>query len=60
MICNICHQPKEVDDIEETKRILSEDLYQISPLSRSINKDIISLAYTPGVGDVCLEIKDHP
>lgn len=60
MLCQLCQQPNEIDDIEETKKILSEDLYHISPLSKAINRDILSLAYTPGVGQVCMEIKEHP
>ncbi len=29
-------------------------------MSKSINRDILSLAYTPGVAEVCKEIKEHP
>lgn len=43
-----------IDDISETKRILAKNLYQISPLNKSISRDILSLAYTPGVGEVCM------
>jgi malate dehydrogenase (oxaloacetate-decarboxylating) len=60
MICQLCKQPSDVDDIEQTKKLLAEDLYHISPLSRAINKDILSLAYTPGVAEVCMEIKENP
>jgi len=35
-------------------------LYQVSPVSRSISKDVLELVYTPGVAEVCREIKDHP
>jgi len=60
MISGVCHQFDQVDDIEEIKRLLAEDLYQISPVNKSISRDILSLAYSPGVGEVCMEIKDHP
>ena len=29
-------------------------------MNKSINRDILSLAYSPGVGEVCLELKENP
>lgn len=29
-------------------------------MSKTINRDILSLAYSPGVGEVCLELKKYP
>lgn len=29
-------------------------------MNKSISRDILSLAYTPGVGEVCMELFDHP
>lgn len=40
--------------LEQTIDILAKDLYQISPVNKSVNRDILSFAYTPGVGEVCL------
>jgi malate dehydrogenase (oxaloacetate-decarboxylating) len=61
LICNnICNSEEVIEDIAETKRILSKNLFQITPLNKSISRDILSLAYTPGVGEVCMELKENP
>ena len=54
-----CNSSESVS-LNQTIDILSKDLYQISPVNKSVNRDILSLAYTPGVGEVCLEIQNHP
>lgn len=57
LICGFDNEEEKISDYDELKRILSKDLFQISPLNKSISKDILSLAYSPGVGEVCMEIK---
>ena len=44
-----CNSSESVS-LNQTIDILSKDLYQISPVNKSVNRDILSLAYTPGVG----------
>lgn len=35
-------------------------LYQILSINKTLNKNILSMAYTPGVGAVCKEIEKKP
>ena len=37
---------------------LRDNLYSIEPVLEDINRELLSLAYTPGVGTVCLDIQD--
>lgn len=38
------------------KESYDRGLYQILPINKTLNKNILSMAYTPGVGAVCKEI----
>lgn len=34
-------------------------LFEIAPINKTLNKNVLSMAYTPGVGTVCTEIKNN-
>jgi len=50
LFCGYSSTTVDPEDYAEAKRILSKNLFSISPLNKSITRDILSLAYTPGVG----------
>ncbi len=39
-----------------TRELLRRNLFSIELISKAVNKEILSLFYSPGVGDVCVEI----
>ena len=45
---------------EITKKLLKNNLYSIDLISKNVNKTILSMAYSPGVGAVCKEIEKTP
>ena len=38
------------------KDVLSNPLFSVTPINREVDRDILSLAYSPGVGAICMEI----
>ena len=40
------------------RRALRQNLYSIDPIVSNITRDLLGLAYTPGVGATCLDIKE--
>lgn len=58
-LINIKQQMIGTDNREKAIQILSENLYSIEPVIEDINRELLSLAYTPGVGAVCLDIQQN-
>ncbi len=42
------------------KKSLSKDLYSIELINKQVNRRILSMAYSPGVGAVCEAIEQDP
>ncbi len=42
--------------VQTIKDVLKKNLYSIEPVSYEVDKRILSLAYSPGVGAPCLDI----
>lgn len=42
------------------KEALTKDLYSIELVNKQVNRRILAMAYTPGVGAVCEEIEQSP
>jgi malic enzyme len=57
-LINIKQQMIGIDNKDKAIQILSENLYSIEPVIEDINRELLSLAYTPGVGAVCLDIQE--
>ena len=46
------------NNLQPTKEILKKNLYKIDLINKSVNRQILSMAYSPGVGAICEEIKE--
>lgn len=51
---------QKVHQIEKIKEVLQKELYTIEPVTKDIDKDILPLIYSPGVGTVCEDIHQNP
>lgn len=40
-------------DTEPTKKILAQQLFSIDLINKNVNRHILSMEYSPGVGAVC-------
>lgn len=40
-------------NLQPTKDILKKNLYKIDLINKNVNRQILSMAYSPGVGAVC-------
>lgn len=47
------------NNTEKAIEALRENLYSIEPVVEDVNRELLSLAYTPGVGAVCLDIQQN-
>ena len=43
-----------------TKSLLSNNLYSIDLINKNVNRAILAMAYSPGVGAVCEAIQKDP
>ena len=46
--------------LDAARDFIKQGLFSIEPVTKEIDRDILSLAYTPGVGMTCMEIDKHP
>ena len=46
-------------NLQPTKDILKKNLYKIDLLNKSVNRQILSMAYSPGVGAICEMVRDE-
>ena len=47
------------NQLDLARDIVRKGLFNIEPVTKEIDRDILSLAYTPGVGMTCMEIDKH-
>ena len=47
-------------DLSPTKKLLSTQLYSIDLINKIVNRHILAMAYSPGVGSVCEQIQENP
>ena len=40
-------------NLQPTKDILKKNLYKIDLINKNVNRQILSMAYSPGVGAIC-------
>jgi len=48
------------ESLQMMKNCLSRDLYSIELINKNVNRRILSMAYSPGVGAVCEAIETDP
>lgn len=53
-------QPRFFFSYELMKKSLSKDLFSIELINKTVNRRILSMAYSPGVGAVCQAIQQDP
>ena len=46
-------------DLQPTKNILKRNLYKIDLINKSVNRQILSMAYSPGVGAICEQVQSN-
>lgn len=49
----------QMQSIDKALHYLQDNLYSIEPILQDIDRKLLSLAYTPGVGTVCLDIQKN-
>lgn len=45
---------------ELLQRLFHSDLFTINAINKAVNRDILSMAYSPGVGSICMNIVENP
>lgn len=45
--------------LQPTKDVLKKNLYKIDLINKSVNRQILSMAYSPGVGAICEQVRDN-